>query len=56
MELKEIDLNASLKKYFGFSKFIGLQEGVIQNVIQGKNTFVSCLPEVANHYATSFLH
>ena len=40
MELKEIDLNASLKKYFGFSKFIGLQEGVIQNVIQGKNTFV----------------
>ena len=40
MELKEIDLNASLKKYFGFSKFIGLQESVIQNVIQGKNTFV----------------
>ncbi len=40
MELKEIDLNASLKKYFGFSKFIGLQEGVIQNIIQGKNTFV----------------
>lgn len=40
MELKEIDLNASLKKYFGFSKFIGLQESVIQNVVQGKNTFV----------------
>ncbi len=40
MELKEIDLQASLKKYFGFSKFIGLQEEVIENVIQGKNTFV----------------
>ncbi|MGI9547748.1 MAG: RecQ family ATP-dependent DNA helicase [Flavobacteriaceae bacterium] len=40
MELKEIDLRASLKKYFGFTKFIGLQEEVISNVIQGKNTFV----------------
>ena len=40
MELKEIDLRASLKKYFGFTKFIGLQEDVIANVIQGKNTFV----------------
>ena len=40
MELKEIDLHASLKKYFGFSKFIGLQEEVIENVIKGNNTFV----------------
>ena len=36
----EIDLQASLKKYFGFSHFKGLQEDVIQNVIAGRNTFV----------------
>ncbi len=40
MELKEIDLRASLKKYFGFSKFKGLQEDVITNVIKGRNSFV----------------
>lgn len=38
--LSELDLHASLKKYFGFSKFKGLQEQVIKNIIQGKNTFV----------------
>ncbi len=35
-----LDLHASLKKYFGFSQFKGLQEGVIKNIIQGNNTFV----------------
>ncbi|MDH3698834.1 MAG: ATP-dependent DNA helicase [Flavobacteriaceae bacterium] len=35
-----IDLRESLKKYFGFSQFKGLQEEVIKNVIDGKNTFV----------------
>lgn len=40
MFLNEIDLNASLKKYFGFSKFKGLQEEVIKSVVQGENTFV----------------
>ncbi|MGB5227050.1 MAG: RecQ family ATP-dependent DNA helicase [Eudoraea sp.] len=40
MILNEIELHAALKKYFGFSKFKGLQEGVIKNVIQNKNTFV----------------
>lgn len=40
MILNEIDLHASLKKYFGFSQFKGLQEDVIRNVIQGNNTFV----------------
>ncbi|WP_299532931.1 DNA helicase RecQ [Ulvibacterium sp.] len=35
-----LDLHASLKKYFGFSHFKGLQEGVIKNIIQGNNTFV----------------
>lgn len=38
--LSDIDLHASLKKYFGFSKFKGLQEKVITDIIQGKNTFV----------------
>ena len=38
--LSELDLHASLKKYFGFSKFKGLQETVIENIVQGKNTFV----------------
>ena len=40
MELNDIDLHASLKKYFGFSQFKGLQEDVIKNIVQGKNTFV----------------
>ena len=40
MPLDNIDLHASLKKHFGFSKFKGLQEGVIENIVQGKNTFV----------------
>lgn len=40
MGLNEIDLHASLKKYFGFSKFKGLQEGVIKSIVQGNNTFV----------------
>ena len=40
MILNEIELHAALKKYFGFSKFKGLQEDVIKNVVQDKNTFV----------------
>ena len=35
-----IDLHASLKKYFGFSQFKGLQEKVVKNIVQGNNTFV----------------
>ena len=35
-----LDIYASLKKFFGFTKFKGLQEGVIKNIVQGKNTFV----------------
>ncbi|MEM6541900.1 MAG: RecQ family ATP-dependent DNA helicase, partial [Bacteroidota bacterium] len=30
----------ALKKYFGFDQFKGLQEDVIHNVLQGKDTFV----------------
>jgi len=40
MHLKELDLRASLKKYFGFSSFKGLQEEVITSVVKGENTFV----------------
>lgn len=40
MSMGEVDLGASLKKYFGFSQFKGLQESVIENIVQGKNTFV----------------
>ncbi|HCO83839.1 MAG TPA: hypothetical protein DIT95_09935, partial [Arenibacter sp.] len=40
MGINETDLHASLKKYFGFSQFKGLQENVVKNIVQGKNTFV----------------
>ena len=34
------DLLHELKKYFGFSKFKGLQQGVVEALMAGKNTFV----------------
>ncbi len=40
MVIAEIDLHVALKKYFGFSKFKGLQEEVIKSVVAGDNTFV----------------
>ncbi len=40
MSLSDIDLHSSLKKYFGFSKFKGLQEGVVKSILDGKNCFV----------------
>tara|TARA_Y100000780_G_scaffold141027_1_gene127403 strand:+ start:20526 stop:22736 length:2211 start_codon:yes stop_codon:yes gene_type:complete len=39
-EFDNIDLHSSLKKYFGFSQFKGLQEEVIKNVLRQNNTFV----------------
>ena len=33
-------LQRELKKYFGFSEFKGLQEPVIENLLEGKNSFV----------------
>lgn len=35
-----MDLHAALKKYFGFTKFKGLQEDVITNVLAGNDAFV----------------
>lgn len=38
--MNDTELQTSLKKYFGFTTFKGLQEDVIKNVIEGNNTFV----------------
>nr|WP_299485940.1 DNA helicase RecQ [uncultured Allomuricauda sp.] len=40
MGLTNTDLHSSLKKYFGFSQFKGLQEKVIHNVLADNDTFV----------------
>lgn len=40
MSIAKSDLHSALKKYFGFSKFKGLQEGVIESILSGNNTFV----------------
>ncbi|MCU4174659.1 DNA helicase RecQ [Carboxylicivirga sp. N1Y90] len=37
---KQVDLNAHLKKHFGFDTFKGNQEEVINNVLNGNDTFV----------------
>ncbi len=40
MSLNETDLQSALKKHFGFSQFRGLQEKVIQSILDKQNTFV----------------
>ncbi len=40
MKETKIDLQESLKKYFGFSSFKGLQKQAIESIIEGNNTFV----------------
>ncbi|MBT3587642.1 MAG: ATP-dependent DNA helicase RecQ [Flavobacteriaceae bacterium] len=40
MSLTEIDIYAALKKYFGFTKFKGLQEVVVKSVLDKKDAFV----------------
>src|SRR5688572_13648084 len=40
MLMEETALTGHLQKYFGFDKFKGDQEKVIQNVLNGKDTFV----------------
>nr|WP_319400520.1 DNA helicase RecQ [uncultured Carboxylicivirga sp.] len=37
---KQVDLNAHLKRHFGFDTFKGNQEDVINNVLNGNDTFV----------------
>jgi ATP-dependent DNA helicase RecQ len=36
MNSNEIDIHKELKKYFGFSQFKGLQEQVIQSLLNGQ--------------------
>ena len=40
MNVDENELYAGLKKFFGFSKFRGLQKDVIKSVLSEKDTFV----------------
>tara|TARA_R110000868_G_scaffold410923_3_gene700954 strand:+ start:12112 stop:14316 length:2205 start_codon:yes stop_codon:yes gene_type:complete len=40
MSIVKSDLHAALKKYFGFNKFKGLQEPVIESLISRNHTFV----------------
>ena len=40
MSITKSDLHASLKKYFGFGKFKGLQESVVESLLLGRHTFV----------------
>jgi ATP-dependent DNA helicase RecQ len=37
---EKVDLNAALKKYFGFDKFKGDQKAIIENLMAGNDTFV----------------
>jgi ATP-dependent DNA helicase RecQ len=37
---QDIDLKGALRTYFGFDNFKGEQESIIQNVLNGRNTFV----------------
>ncbi|RED48337.1 ATP-dependent DNA helicase RecQ [Seonamhaeicola aphaedonensis] len=40
MLVAKSDLHSALKKYFGFNKFKGLQEDVVESIISGNHTFV----------------
>ena len=39
-ELEELTLHQQLKKYFGFGKFKGQQDAIINSLMSGKDTFV----------------
>ncbi len=40
MLIDKSELHAELKKYFGFNKFKGLQEDVVESLLSGRHTFV----------------
>ena len=40
MRIEKAELHEALKKYFGFDNFKGLQEAVINSILEGHNTFV----------------
>lgn len=39
MAISDLDLKKSLKQYFGFEKFKGLQEDIIKSLVSGQNVF-----------------
>ncbi len=39
-ELEEITLHQELKRFFGFGKFKGQQDAIINSLMSGKDTFV----------------
>ncbi|TFG74852.1 MAG: hypothetical protein E4H26_07140, partial [Flavobacteriales bacterium] len=47
--LKDIDLHAPLKQYFGFSQFKGLQQEVVQHILEQKNTLSSSLTPIVSN-------
>src|SRR5574340_933885 len=40
IDTESLTLSEHLKKFFGFSKFKGQQEAIINSVLEGKDTFV----------------
>ncbi|MFL2632909.1 MAG: RecQ family ATP-dependent DNA helicase [Candidatus Marivariicella sp.] len=40
MSMREVSLEESLKKFFGFSNFKGLQKPVVNNLLRGNDSFV----------------
>ena len=46
----KINLTDELKKYFGFNKFKGNQEAIIQNLLDGKDTFVLMPTGAEKHF------
>lgn len=40
MEIDSSLLKSKLKEFFGFDSFKGEQEGIIRNLLEGKDTFV----------------
>ena len=50
----EFELVSHLKKNFGFDTFKGSQEEVIQNVLNGNDSFVLMPTEEVNHYAINY--
>ena len=40
MNIEQTDLYGSLKKFFGFNQFKGLQEDVVNSILNNENTFV----------------
>ena len=38
--MSKVSLEESLKKFFGFSNFKGLQKQVVNNLLEGNNSFV----------------